>query len=259
MESQPTKVLTLAPSVSPLQIRKFGATLTCDLIRSVSTLTYGGTLTVTATGDVLAAGDSFKLFDAVTYAGAFASYDLPVLGAGLGWNTWELAVNGTLIVKPLVSVSGSLALEGYVGPNHNGTGQRTVRFVATDIDNNVMGTWDVPLIFAADSKGNVVAGYTLPNVLDGAAHLSAKTAWTLRKRLDLTFAGDAAVADFTGAAMLPAGDLDGSNRVGPEDYHLLAAAWYQVNDAADLDGSGEVDFTDYFLLSNRWGQSGDPE
>jgi hypothetical protein len=51
-------------------------------------LTCGGTLIVTNIGVVaLAAGDSFKLFNAASYSGAFAKVILPPLPAGLGWNT----------------------------------------------------------------------------------------------------------------------------------------------------------------------------
>ncbi|HTV39651.1 MAG TPA: autotransporter-associated beta strand repeat-containing protein [Candidatus Sulfotelmatobacter sp.] len=62
-------------------------------------LTYGGTLTVTNISSTpLAAGNSFKLFTAGSYTGAFSSISLPSPGAGLAWNTSNLAVNGTLSV-----------------------------------------------------------------------------------------------------------------------------------------------------------------
>src|SRR6185503_3529761 len=44
-----------------------------DLVRGVTTLTYGGTLVVTNLAGAFASGDSFKLFDATTYLGAFAT------------------------------------------------------------------------------------------------------------------------------------------------------------------------------------------
>ena len=246
-----------------LEISKSGGL--SDHIVVGRTLTYGGTLVVTNLAGTLAAGDIFTLFTATSYAGAFATCSLPALSAGLGWDTSRLAIDGSLTVRRLVTVSGSVVLEGYVGTNHSGTGQRTVQFAATDSTNHVMRTWDVPLTFTTDAFGNGVAGYTLTDVLDGAAHLSAKTAWTLRKRLDLTFSNNAAPADFTGAALLPAGDINNSNpttanKVDLDDYYLLASLWYQVGptgDAADIDGSGTVDMDDYFLLSNHWGATGD--
>ena len=58
---------------------------TNDVIQGVSTLNYGGTLTATNLAGTLAANDSFKLFNAASFAGAFAATNLPPLAAGLGW------------------------------------------------------------------------------------------------------------------------------------------------------------------------------
>jgi len=62
-------------------------------------LTEGGTLTVTnSSGTALAEGDSFKVFNAGSHTGGFASVVLPALPAGLAWNTNALAASGTLTV-----------------------------------------------------------------------------------------------------------------------------------------------------------------
>lgn len=81
-----------------MEINRSGATLASDLITGVSTLTYGGTLTLVASGNPLGAGDAFKLFDAVSYSGAFASLNLPALGGGLVWDSSRLIVDGTIAV-----------------------------------------------------------------------------------------------------------------------------------------------------------------
>jgi hypothetical protein len=87
-------------------------------------LTCGGTLIVTNIGaTALAAGDSFKLFNAGSYNGSFANVILPPLPAGLGWNTNSLNTSGMLsvviIAKPVigtVSITDSgLALAGTGG------------------------------------------------------------------------------------------------------------------------------------------------
>jgi autotransporter-associated beta strand protein len=87
-------------------------------------LTEAGSLIVTNIGGTaLAAGDSFKLFSAASYNGAFDSMNLPPLSAGLGWNTDFLNSNGTLSVvvasSPMlgsVSISGgSLVFKGSGG------------------------------------------------------------------------------------------------------------------------------------------------
>jgi len=70
---------------------------TNDIIRGVSSVTYGGTLTVTNLAGTLAPGDSFRIFYATTFSGAFATFNLPALGVGLDWNT-DALTNGVLSV-----------------------------------------------------------------------------------------------------------------------------------------------------------------
>lgn len=84
-----------------LRIDKTGATLSQGRVVSTTgkTLTYGGSLAVTATGDALANGDSFTLFtNADTYAGWFTSVTVPTLASGLSWDTNDVATSGTLDV-----------------------------------------------------------------------------------------------------------------------------------------------------------------
>ncbi len=90
--------LTLAGSTT-MQINKAGATLTSDLLIVGGTLAYGGLLMVTNTGDALASGDVFNLFDAPNFTGSFASLNLPPLSAGLFWNTTWLSLDGTIHVE----------------------------------------------------------------------------------------------------------------------------------------------------------------
>jgi autotransporter-associated beta strand protein len=92
--------------------------LTNDAAKVLGALTCGGTLIVTNSGaTALAAGDSFKLFSAASYTGAFAKIILPPLPAGLGWNTNSLNTSGALSVvvtaKPFISSAG-LAGNGFV-------------------------------------------------------------------------------------------------------------------------------------------------
>jgi len=80
-----------------MKINKTGATLSGDVIQGLSAVTYGGALNVFASGDALAAGDSFKLFDATSYSGSFTQTNLPALAADLAWDTSGLT-NGTIAV-----------------------------------------------------------------------------------------------------------------------------------------------------------------
>ena len=59
---------------------------TSSMISGITTLTQGGTLTVTNVGDALQAGDAFSLFSASSVSAAFTATNLPSLDAGLTWN-----------------------------------------------------------------------------------------------------------------------------------------------------------------------------
>jgi autotransporter-associated beta strand protein len=71
--------------------------LTNDSVVVFGALTNGGTLIVTNLSGTLAAGDSFKLFDAASYSGSFDTVILPPLDAGLTW-TNQLSTSGSIAV-----------------------------------------------------------------------------------------------------------------------------------------------------------------
>src|SRR5208282_292829 len=82
--------------------------LTNDVAKIFGALTNGGTLIVTNIGvAALTNGNSFKLFNAASYNGAFTSVILPPLPAGLGWNTNSLNTSGKLsvvvVTKPFIA------------------------------------------------------------------------------------------------------------------------------------------------------------
>jgi hypothetical protein len=237
-----------------MEINKNGAVLTNDQVKGISTLTCGGTLTVLATGDALALGDSFQLFAAASYAGSFASLTLPPLDPGLVWDTSRLTYDGSIIVTELKSVSIQVELEAYEGLLRDGNGSRPVIITASGVGNTVVDTWTQTLNFT-----NRLTSLTLSSVKGTTLNVSVKTPWHLRKRLMVNFSGS---VNFVGPDFLRAGDVDGSNTIGLDDYHVLASLWYQatpVGEPADIDGNGVVDLDDYFILSNRWGDFGDPQ
>jgi hypothetical protein len=96
-------VLSSSPSLGAvliMDISKNGTTLTNDQIQVAAPLTYAGYLSVEKLGPTpLANGDSFKLFDASSYAGVFSTFYLPTLPAGLMW-TNQLLINGSIAVVP---------------------------------------------------------------------------------------------------------------------------------------------------------------
>jgi len=98
--------------------------LTNSAVKVSGTLVQAGTLNVTnVSGIAFAVGDSFKLFNAAGYSGSFASFYLPSLSAGLGWNTSALNTSGILSVvvnaKPVIGnisiFPGGLSLSGSGG------------------------------------------------------------------------------------------------------------------------------------------------
>ncbi|MDB6032604.1 MAG: Extracellular serine protease precursor [Verrucomicrobiales bacterium] len=351
-----------------MEINKNGATLTGDLVRGVTSLTYGGTLTVTATGNALALNDSFKLFDAVSFAGSFAILNLPSLSPCLAWDTSKLLVDGTIkvaqeTVVPVISgttatqtQSGTVnvkncansVLQGTVNISvqasdncaingaptvslTNGANSATAVFVNESPTGTFNYTWAVnsgtasgtwtATAKAADSAGNsststftlcVVqqfqitgqvelqsfVGTTLPvtfvvtssantplqtnivtltfsgtpkiaayslNVPVTAANLSAKTAWTLRKKQALTFSSGQAVLNFTNTTKLLGGDITGDNRVNASDNNIFKTYNGKIVSTtpaaaqADITGDGRVNTSDYNILKANLGKIGDAQ
>jgi fibronectin-binding autotransporter adhesin len=89
---------------------------TNDLVRGLTSVTYGGTLMLANLAGAIAASNTFKLFDANSYSGAFAALTPAIPRQGLAWNTNTLATDGTLRVvstAPVTitnTVSGSLLI-----------------------------------------------------------------------------------------------------------------------------------------------------
>jgi hypothetical protein len=137
------------------------------------------------------------------------------------------------------------------------TFNRAVTFVATDAGGAMLKTWTPTLSFTNDPATQTAsASYALTNVPAGMVHLSAKTAWHLRKRLDVTLdeSGQA-----TAAFTLLGGDLNESNSVNILDYSILKAKWQTDDTVADINGDGQVQGLDYSLMKSNWFNTGDPQ
>jgi rhamnogalacturonan endolyase len=100
--------------------------LTNDVVKILGTLNEGGTLNVTNSGAAaLANGDTFNLFNAANYSGAFTTLVLPQLTGNLAWNTSALKTSGNLSVVALTQptianiniAGGNLIISGSGGPN----------------------------------------------------------------------------------------------------------------------------------------------
>jgi len=86
------------------------AARTNDQLNVAGTLTCAGTLSVANLVGTLVLGQSFKLFNASQYAGAFFTVTLPSLATGLVWDTTRLTVDGSINVAAVPSVTVAPAL-----------------------------------------------------------------------------------------------------------------------------------------------------
>jgi len=122
-----------------------------DLAQGISTITYGGSLVVTNLSGTLAAGDSFTLFSAGSYAGTFSSLTFPALAGGLTWDTSQLGVNGSITVAGLATITVVPASTNLVYGN--------------SVTLTALANGTPPLSFQwYDNNGNVIPGATGTNL-----------------------------------------------------------------------------------------------
>ena len=151
-----SNALTLAAGGTTLMAANHSP-LTNEMARVIGALTNGGNLLVTSSSMVaLAAGDSFKLFSAGSYAGSFASVSLPALTPGLAWNTNTLNSAGLLSVisiiphfKTFLAAGTNLVMRGGGGlPNGN-------YYVLTSTNLTLpLASWTRVATNAYDASGN---------------------------------------------------------------------------------------------------------
>src|SRR5690242_20648351 len=124
-------------STNLMRINKTGSTLTSDLVKGMSSIFFasGSVLTVTATGDALSAGDTFKLFDASSYSGTPTVLNLPSLSGGYSWDVSQLPVNGT------IKVASGTALPIFNPPAGGYSGEQSVT-ISSDIGAAIFYTTD---------------------------------------------------------------------------------------------------------------------
>jgi fibronectin-binding autotransporter adhesin len=112
-------ILTVASNVT------LTGTITMNVDRTANTnsqlrstsgvINYGGQLNIVNLTAALAAGNSFKLFNASAYTNSFSSIVPATPGPGLAWDTSSLNSNGTL--KVISSTSPSIGTVGVSGGN----------------------------------------------------------------------------------------------------------------------------------------------
>lgn len=107
-----------------IQLNK--ALATNDVIVSSASMSYGGVLSLTNLSIGLTAGDSFKIFAAGSYSGAFTNILPAIPAVGLAWNTNTLVSDGTLSIvaaptlRPqiasITAIGSDLVISGSNGP-----------------------------------------------------------------------------------------------------------------------------------------------
>jgi autotransporter-associated beta strand protein len=160
-----SNALTLAAGCTNIfEITK--SPLTNDVAKVFGALTNGGTLNVTNIGvTALAAGDSFKLFNATSYSGSFATVKLPPLPAGLGWNTNNLNIGGALsVVVTAKPVIGPFSIFGnaFVFAGTGGVANANFCLLGTTNLAGPLNNWTCLLTNQFDNSGN----FNFTNALD---------------------------------------------------------------------------------------------
>jgi autotransporter-associated beta strand protein len=134
---------------------------TNDQIRAIAgtptTITYAGTLSLTNLAGTLVGGESFKLFTASNYAGAFSAIVPATPGAGLKWVTNALATSGTITVgivpiprmTTFSMVGGNIVIGGTNGP----AGNTYVVLTSTNIE-VPLSNWTTLITSNFDGSGN---------------------------------------------------------------------------------------------------------
>jgi predicted secreted protein len=139
---------------------------------------------------------------------------------------------------------------------------RSVTFTATNSAGTVLAQWSTLVTFVNNPTTRVASGtFLLTDVPQDTARLSAKTAWTLRRRLPISWdSQNQATGDFTVVAGkdLLGGDINGNNIVNLVDYSTMKAHWNAFFATADVNGDGPVQTLDYAIMKSNWLTMGDP-
>lgn len=153
-------------------------------------------------------------------------------------------------------IVGVIELEGFIGTGTTTPHARLVTFKATNAGGAVIKTWAVTVI---NGSGNKFV-YRLDAAPALTTGISAKTAWSLRRKQAIAPALGLNTLNFTGTENLLAGDVDDDNLVNAADIALITAAVGGPLDAAmDINGDGANTTTDVALATANNLVAGDAE
>jgi autotransporter-associated beta strand protein len=134
------------------------ATLDTNDVLRASSITFGGTLQLENFAGTLSVGDSFKLFDATTYNGSFASITPATPAAGLTWDLSTLSTDGTLRVqagsaRPQIAATG-LSNGAFVFSGAGGSPNGTYHVISSTNIALPLINWAPVLTNTFDAGGN---------------------------------------------------------------------------------------------------------
>jgi fibronectin-binding autotransporter adhesin len=151
--------VTLA-GTNTMDVNKSGGLLANDAIVFAPSIAFGGTLRLTITGEPLAVGDMFRLYEFESASGAFANIVPATPGPGLVWDLTRLSVDGTLVVAvppqpgiASITVSGTeIVIQGT-----NGTAGGTYQVLTSPDVALPLASWTSVLTNLFDASGNFSA------------------------------------------------------------------------------------------------------
>ena len=148
--------LTLRGTAS-MDVNKTAGAISSDAVQGFPTISYGGTLQLTLSGEPLAAGDEIHLFTFASASDAFASIVPATPGAGLAWDTSTLTTDGTLrVVAPSTFEFGSVTVDGSDAVFVGGGGPANAEYrVLTSTDLTIPAlNWSPVATNVFDASGN---------------------------------------------------------------------------------------------------------
>jgi hypothetical protein len=132
-----SNTLTLQPG-SATEMNVDASDNSCASAVGLTRLAYGGTLVMNNQSGSFAAGNTFKLFDAASYSGAFSAISPARPGLYLGWNTNSLASNGTISVVNVAVYQMTNVMESRSG--NSTTGANNPAFSCTGFSSTISAT-----------------------------------------------------------------------------------------------------------------------
>ena len=131
---------------------------TNDTLLTLTTIAYGGNLSLTNITSPLTNGSTFKLFYAASYSGSFASITPASPGPGLAWVKSALTTTGTISVGPLPQPKFNLVRlipgVGVVASGTNGTAGGQYIVLATNDIAAPVTNWPAIQTNTFDGSGN---------------------------------------------------------------------------------------------------------